>query len=657
MRTTLAIAFVLFFMAPRSAPHAQQTQDQQRPVFRAGAHYVRVDVYPTRNGGPIRDLKADDFELLEDGKLQQIETFEFIESPKFTPEAERRDPNSQRDGFELARNAQYRLFVLYLDAFHVTFDGSHRARRPIIDFLNRMIGPKDLFGVLTPAQTINDLMIGQLTQTIEQQLTDHPLWGIADRYEPQPGEIELEAIYPEQFARYLIALRRLDKVYSDLEALVTKLGDLRDERKNIVFFSDTLPSPRPNFSQLSIDPLNGTGAPPRIGVTSEGRLTMGRRNSAEPDKKWAEEERARLTNIDFDQRFKELLREARHKNVSFYTVRPGGLDPNYSMLSQGISNLVVLAEQTDGAAVPATNDLGPGLRKVADDLSSHYVLGYYTSNTNWNGGTRRLTVRLKGSKENLRARREYRAPTQAEMESLRSVTSAANTAPREPSPVAAALDLLARVRPGSVIAARGTASANEVAIVAELAAAEIEGGRWKQGAEVQVMMTGPKGEAMSGRGRIEPGARGTLVKIPVANQSGPWDAMLRIIGDGQPSQTTSVTIARTSATLIGDGTGYRAAALASAAWRPIAMFQFRRTERLRLEFPILKPLDGQTARLLDRKGQPLDVPVSINTAGAALVAEVNLAPLSIGDYVVEVTAKAGQASEQRFTAIHVAMAR
>ena len=87
------------------------------------------------------------------------------------------------------------------------------------------------------------------------------------------------------------------------------------------------------------------------------------------------------------------------------------------------------------------------------------------------------------------------------------------------------------------------------------------------------------------------------------------------------------------------------------------MFQFRRTERVRLEFPVLQSLEGQTARLLDRKGQPLQVPVTITSAGTTLVAEVNLAPLSIGDYVLEVTATAGGSSEQRFTGLHVAMAR
>jgi hypothetical protein len=36
---------------------------------------------------------------------------------------------------------------------------------------------------------------------------------------------------------------------------------------------------------------------------------------------------------------------------------------------------------------------------------------------------------------------------------------------------------------------------------------------------------------------------------------------------------------------------------------------------------------------------------------------LNLAPLSIGDYVVEVTATAGSATERQLVAIRVAMAR
>jgi VWFA-related protein len=660
MSSAFRLAALAIVLSAITIDGQQQTPDPQRPVFRAGAHFVRVDVYPTRNGGPVPGLKAEDFELLEDNKPQSIETFEFIESPTFTPNAERRDPNSQRAGFELAKDPQYRVFVLYLDAYHVSFSGSNRARLPIVEFLNRMIGPRDLFGVLTPAQTVKDLLLGQLTQTIDQQLTEHSTWGIADRYEPQPGEQEIEAAFSRNpaLAKYIIGLRRLDKVYSDLEAIVARLTDIRDERKNVVFFSDFLASP--SSGNQAIDPGNGTGAPPPIGVSGAGKLTMAP-PSGEIDTRAADQERVRLTSIDFDARFRDLLRSARQGNVSFYTVRPGGLDPNYSMLSSGISNLVVLAEQTDGVAVAASNDLRPGLKKVAEDLSSHYVLGYYTSNSRWDGGTRRITVKLKSTGAKLRARREYRAPTEAEMAAIREAGSRAAAPAAPPSAVETALDALARLRPAAPFNAYGTAAGTDLTIVAEISAAEIEGGRWKQGADVQVMLTSDSGQTNSLKGRIDPGARGTLIKAPVGSQPGPWQALVRISGDGQPPQTDSVAISRATGRLLGGPIGFRAAAPAASPWRPIAFFHFRRTERLRIEWPVLAAIETHEARLLDRKGQPLAVPIVVtaqDSGGSKVVAaDLNLAPLSIGEYIIELTAKGNGAVEQKVVAIRVSMAR
>lgn len=44
------------------------------------------------------------------------------------------------------------------------------------------------------------------------------------------------------------------------------------------------------------------------------------------------------------------------------------------------------------------------------------MLGYYTTNTKFDGGIRKITVKVKGQK--IRARREYRAPTEAEIAAL-----------------------------------------------------------------------------------------------------------------------------------------------------------------------------------------------------------------------------------------------
>lgn len=652
-------ATVVLALASWLAPARAQQPDTQRPAFRTGAHYVRVDAYPTRDGKPIAGLTAADFELLEDGKVQTIDAVEFIDHPAFTPLGERRDPNSQRDGFELARDAKYRVFVLYLNAFHVDFGGSHRARVPITELLNRMMGPRDLFGVLTPVHTVKDLLLGQLTQSIQEQLEQLPFWGLQGRLEPQPGEAELEFTFPAD-GKYLVDLRRLDKVYADLESLVAVLGDLRDERKNIIFFSDSLYSPGSRFGNIASD-RGGRGDPPSIGVDDKGTLTTGSRYAGDPDRMRMSSERSRLLSIDFDQRFRDLLRSARQANVSFYTVRPGGLDMASSMRNSGTSNLQVLAEETDGIAVLASNDLRAGLSKVADDLSSHYVLGYYTSNTRWDGRARKLTVRLKPGGQTIRARREYRAPTEEEMAAIRNARSAAATPAAAPTAEKSALSELARFSPSARVQAYGTATGTEVALVVEVSPAEIEAGRWKQGADVQVVLTAKSGETQTAASRIDAGSRGALMRLPVGDQAGPWQAVVKVRGEDAIGDSDTVGIARSAGALLGKPLAYRAASAAVSAFRPLAIFHFRRTERVRLEWPVAEALDAHQARLLDRTGQPLPLPIqtAVRESGDSrlLTATLNLAPLSIGDYLVEVTAKAGDKSDQQMTAIRVAMAR
>ena len=215
--------------------HAQEKKDDQQrpPTFRTGAHYVAVDAYPTQNGKPITGLAAEDFELLEDGKPQVIDRVEFIDHPEWTPLAERRDPNSQREGFEMAADPKYRVFVLYLDIYHVDFAGGHRVSLPITDLLNRMMGPQDLFGVMTPYLGIKDLLLGQSTLSIQEQLEKFPYWGLAAK-DPSPEELEMEAAG----YGYAVPIKRLDKVYADLEALVAAGAKVLDDRGATLTLSD-----------------------------------------------------------------------------------------------------------------------------------------------------------------------------------------------------------------------------------------------------------------------------------------------------------------------------------------------------------------------------------------------------------------------------------
>ena len=65
---------------PRVAgpPQPKPSPEDQPPRFRTDANYVRVDVYPTKDGKTVEDLRAEDFELLENGVRQQVQAFERV---------------------------------------------------------------------------------------------------------------------------------------------------------------------------------------------------------------------------------------------------------------------------------------------------------------------------------------------------------------------------------------------------------------------------------------------------------------------------------------------------------------------------------------------------------------------------------------------------
>lgn len=70
---------LLFAALALSHLTAQTTAPQQQPpTFKSQANFVRVDVYPTRNGKPVDDLRAEDFEILEDDARQTITAFEHV---------------------------------------------------------------------------------------------------------------------------------------------------------------------------------------------------------------------------------------------------------------------------------------------------------------------------------------------------------------------------------------------------------------------------------------------------------------------------------------------------------------------------------------------------------------------------------------------------
>ena len=54
-------------------------------------------------------------------------------------------------------------------------------------------------------------------------------------------------------------------------------------------------------------------------------------------------------------------------------------------LNVRLDSLRLLADNTDGLAVIDTNDLDGGAARIVRDLSSYYLLGYYSANEQLDG--------------------------------------------------------------------------------------------------------------------------------------------------------------------------------------------------------------------------------------------------------------------------------
>ncbi len=654
IRVLAGLALAALISSPASTTRAQQPTPQEPtpPVFRGGTTFVSVDVYPRRDGAFVDGLDVGDFEVLEDGVPQKVETFQIIRIEPNPVDSERRDPNTKADGDRQAADPRNRVFVVYLDVRHTSIAGAHYARQPIVDFLTRTIGGSDLFGVLTQYIPVSQLVFARRTETLEAELLKYWPWGQLGK------DSGLESAHERRLAvcevlmgmgpgAPLVDLSRDDLLMTSLEHLVLRLGDLRDERKNVLFISEGWVPRGPRTELLNVTVSDGDL--PGVGVGPGGRIGIGQ--SMQPhleDRAWCDSEIARLANIDFEKRFLALLTSAARANVSFYPVDVGGLR---TTAGRATDTLRTLAENTDGFAVVSTNDLVGGVRRIANDLSAFYLLGYYSTNAIANGRFRQIEVKVDRPGVRVSARRGYLAPT-AEM-------AAAAAAPRvvgAPSAVDDAIGRLALARDDTEMFIRGTATAEGLRVAIELPSSVAARDSWRDGATVQVVATGSGGATATATTEIPAGARAAVATVPVGDVSaGTWQVVVQAAGRDERLERR-IEIVAPVVRLVGDALAWRAASSRRAPLRPLVDPRLTRVERLRVEWPLVAPVDSHVARLLDRGGSPLGQPLPSSVADAtapAIVVDVPMAPLPEGDYVIELVATRGDESERRLLAFRI----
>jgi VWFA-related protein len=674
-------------------PQQQQKQEQQPPVFRTEANFVRVDAYPTRNGQPVLDLKAEDFEVFEDDKPQKIETFDHVLISPAGPEAQRSEPNSIEASRQAVANPKNRVFVLFLDTPHVSVDGAWHAREPLIRLIDRVLGPDDLVGIMTPRMSAADVVLARKTTVMADGLRNIWPWGTRFTLIEDERDREYETCYPmpyqQDVVREMKARRHERNTLVALNELVLYLRDLREERKAIVTVSEgwllyrpnsdlTRPRTDPNDPNHRTEPIPG---PTPISVGPDGRITNKPKNviGDSLDKSTCDAERIYLSQIDDDQYFRDIMGEANRANATFYTVDPRGLpvfdtpigpEPpptivqDHAMLRTRLENLRTLAESTDGMTVQNSNDLDIGLKRIANDLSSYYLLGYLSTNARLDGKYHAIKVRVKRPGIDVRARRGYRSPTEAEVTAARKASAA--PVPSAKAAVTTAMSGLSRLRPdwrfsmnAVPVATPGSKTISTIWIAGEVPAGE-PGRAWINGGTISLDVRAGEASATA-RVPIAAGNRSFAVPVKLSSPvaSGELNVRATIAASGPDSPPFTDILSLDLATSLGQPMLFRRGPSTGNRPVPAGSFQFSRTERARLEFPVASDTKAGTGRLLDKSGEPLAVPVTMGertdeqTGQRWLTADVILAALGAGDYVVEVTTGPADAQQKVMTAIRV----
>ena len=649
----------------QAQPPAQPPQQPQppRPTFRADINFVRVDVIVADDKGtPILDLKQEDFSVSEDGKPQKVETFSVV---KIDPLDQVEGPTNgeirtvQDEEREAAR-PEVRLFVIYLDDYHVSRGNDMAVRKPLIDFIENQLAPADMVAVMYPMTPVNDIQFTRSRSRLISAINNFE--GRKFNYQPRNAFEEQYIYYPAAAVERI----RNQVTLSGLEAAAIRMGGLREGRKSIILVSEGLISALPPQMNDPVAAFPGMNNPSRgnQGAQLDDRSKF-------------------MAQIDLNAEMQRTFDVINRQNASIYAVDPRGLavfeygiqygvglQQDSSDLRSAIDTLHVLSNNTDGRAIVNRNDLAAGMKQIMRDSSGYYLLGYTSTKAPIDGKFHEIKVHVKRRGVNVRARKGYWAYTKEDVE-----RASAPKKPEAPPEITRALTALATPPRGHAArfwigTARGDKGMGKVTVAWEPVESAPDTRR-ETAARVALTVIAPDGRPLF-RGKFPeqlstseaapaPGAaaRGGSVTFDAP----PGAIQMRMMIEGAKGEvldslTQEFTVPDFTQVGVAMGTPrfYRGRSVrelqllrANPAAVPSVDREFSRSDRILLRVEAYAPggvVPGVTARLLNRTGGLMsELPMQAN--GGVFEAELPLSSFGAGDYLIEITAKAesGEAKE------------
>jgi VWFA-related protein len=374
---------------------AQQTDY----TFHAKTELVLVNVTARdKEGKFVRDLKPEDFTVLEDGKPQKIVSFDIENTDALpaanvaqvklltTPNKTQAAPAPQNEvATALGAFKDRRLIILFFDLSSMEPEDVDHAATSAEHYVDDQMRPADLVAVVSLGSEleVNQDFTGDKAQLkkVLQSFNE----GEAEGYDEgstgtTEGTPDTGGSFTPDDTEYNIF--NTDRRLEAIRSIAAQLSHV-EQKKSLIYFSSGMD---------------------RTGVENQAELRAAVNAAV----------RANLSIYTLDARGLQAMvpggeaQSASLRGTSAYSGASTINALNSNFTSQ--ETLVTLASDTGGRAFLDTNDFGKVFTGVQQDTSNYYMLGYHSTNPAQDGRYRRITVRINRPGIKLEFRRGYYAP-------------------------------------------------------------------------------------------------------------------------------------------------------------------------------------------------------------------------------------------------------
>ena len=366
--------------APQDIPSARQPA---LPVFRAAVDLVTVNVVVRdKSGNVVKGLTRKDFTIVEDGKDQSIDTFDFEEVDNPTNPPPPSDIPTILGGVGKAVPSPLlkrptvdmhdrRLVVMMFDMSSMQPEETVRALDSARDYVNKKLGPADTVALLTYSSALT--VVQDFTADKETLISAiNQLNGIEGLGFEEMVTADADATADDTNGAFIADDTEFNMFNTDrrLQALRSVIDSMAgvQQKKSLIYFSSG---------------MDQTGMDNRVAM--RGVI-----------------DRAVRTNLSIyaaDMRGLQAVvpggdaSRASTRGVSAFNGR--SVSSAFDSMNASQDALSSLAEDTGGRAFFDRNDFGGVFDRVIADTSAYYVLGYSSTNVDRDGRFRRIRIQVK----------------------------------------------------------------------------------------------------------------------------------------------------------------------------------------------------------------------------------------------------------------------